>query len=352
MRLEWQMNSTFGPAGDASLPSIADKVRFLSEPSTHAHSPKAVTVVETHMSYVFLAGERAYKLKKPVRFPFLDFSTLSAREFDCREELRLNSRLAAHVYLGVVPLTLTSKDHMSLGGEGAVIDWLVEMRRLPGDRMLDFMLREDRRLDGALIDDLSETLGDFYSRAQRSAISADAYVARFLREQIENRRILTSADFNLNHGRIPAVLDWLDASLERDRSFLEERVRGGRIVEGHGDLRPEHICFTVPIAIFDCLEFNRELRQVDPFDELAFLGMECAHFGAPSLGPMIISKVAERLSESPPPHLIPLYGAWRAVLRARLALAHLLDPDPRSPEKWEPLARRYLELAEEALGRF
>ncbi|MBI1868103.1 MAG: hypothetical protein HYS06_07405 [Methylocystis sp.] len=301
------------------------------------------------MSFVFLAGERAYKLKKPVRFPFLDFSTLRAREASCREEARLNPRLAPNVYLGAVPLTISKSGDLSLNGEGAVVDWLVEMRRLPQDLMLDKMLI-DGRLDGANIDALCQTLANFYERAERSAIAPGAYVARFFREQAESRSILTRRDFAVDHGRIPTLLERLEASLTANRSLLEQRVRAGRIVDGHGDLRPEHVCFTDPIAIFDCLEFNSELRQVDPFDELAFLGVECALLGAPGVGQAIIAKTAARLGEAAPDRLIALYAACRAVLRARLAIAHLLDPAPRRPEKWEPLANRYLNLAETALA--
>src|ERR1019366_6311732 len=214
-RVGMTMNSTAGRDEGADAPSVpvstADKVCFLSEPSAYPHSPQNVTLVETHMSFVFLAGGRAYKLKKPVRFPFLDFSTLRAREINCREELRLNRRLAAQVYLGIVPLNLSADNRLSLGGDGDVVDWLVVMRRLPADRMLDRMLIEGR-LDDGLIDDLCETLGDFYRRADRSAISPSAYAARFFREQMENRRILTRRDFALDHGRIP-LLDRLDAIL-------------------------------------------------------------------------------------------------------------------------------------------
>ena len=352
-RVGMTMNSTASRdegAKAASVPvSTADKVSFLSDPSAYPQSPRDVTLVETHMSFVVLAGERAYKLKKPVRFPFLDFSTLRAREINCREELRLNRRLARDTYLGIVPLRLSADKKLSLNGDGAVVDWLVLMRRLPAERMLDRMLAEGR-LDDRLIDDLCETLGGFYRRADRSAISPSAYAARFFREQLENRRILTRRDFALDHGRAPHLLDRLDAALTKSRPLLEERARLGHIVDGHGDLRPEHICFVDPIAIFDCLEFSSELRQVDPFDELAYLGLEIAQLRAPALGPRIIAKVADRLGESAPRQLVSLYTAWRAVLRARLALAHLLDPVPRRPERWEPLASRYLRLAEQALA--
>lgn len=333
----------------AAVVSLAEKVRRLVQPSAYAHAPREVEVVETHMSYVFLAGDRAYKLKKPVRFAFLDFSTLAAREADSREELRLNRRLAPGVYLAVVPLTLASSGELSIGGDGAVVDWLVEMRRLPATLMLDRLLT-DHALDESRVDELGATLADFYRRAERSAMTPTEYVARFFREHAENRNILTRRAFALDHGRVPNILDRLESRLVALSPALEERVRSGRIVDGHGDLRPEHICFCEPISIFDCLEFNSELRQVDPFDELAFLDIECALLGAPRVGARLIAETAERLGEAPPPELIALYGACRATLRARLAVAHLLDPVPRKPEKWEPLAGRYLRLAEERMA--
>lgn len=347
------MNSTHGKAAgaaaDAPSPTIEEKLRFLSAASSYPHAPLSVSVVETHMSHVFLAGDKVYKLKKPVRYPFLDFSTLAARERNCREEARLNRRLAADVYLGVLPLTYDARGGLALGGDGAIVDWLVEMRRLPQEAMLDRLIR-DGRLTEARIDAICETLADFYRRAERSSITAQDYAMRFFREQEKNRDILTRRDFALDHGRTPVLLDLLDARLAASRSLLEERVSSGHIVDGHGDLRPEHICLREPIAIFDCLEFNVELRQVDPFDELAFLGIECALLGASTLGARLVEKVARRLGWEPPRQLVSLYGAWRAALRARLCVAHLLDAAPREPAKWEPLATRYLDLAQQALA--
>ena len=335
--------------GTSASTSMLDKVRFLSDPLSYSHLPHDVRVVETHMSFVFLAGEKAYKLKKPVRFPFLDFSTLEAREAMCREELRLNRRLAIDVYLDIRPLTLSPRGKLAIGGEGDVVDWLVEMRRLPQDRMLDHLLAEGR-ISGMEITILARRLVEFYRRADPSTISPSDYTDRFLREQAKNRDILTCRDFALDHGRSNSILDCLDARLAADYALLEERVRARRIVDGHGDLRPEHICFTDPIAIFDCLEFNAELRQTDLFDELAFLDIECALLGAPWFGPKLIAVASELLGEPTPARITSLYAAYRAVLRARLAIAHLLDPVPRLPEKWEPLASRYLALAEKALS--
>ena len=335
-------------ADDAGV-SLAEKIRFLSGPASYPHAPRTVRVVETHMSFVFIAEAKTYKLKKPVRFSFLDFSTLALREAMCREELRLNRRLAPHVYLGVRALIERPTGTLAIGGDGVVVDWLIEMKSLPERRMLDVMLAE-KRVSALEIQLLARRLAEFYRNAGVSTIAPSDYARRFFCEQRINREILTARAFALDHGRSSLVLDRLDARLALDRPFLEERVRAGCVVEGHGDLRPEHVNFSDGIAIFDSLEFNAELRQVDPFDEIAFLGVECALLDAPGIGLQLAEAVAARLGVEVPERLIPLYAAWRAVLRARLAVAHLLDPRPRTPQKWEPLAGRYLALAEKALG--
>jgi aminoglycoside phosphotransferase family enzyme len=129
-----------------------------------------------------------------------------------------------------------------------------------------------------------------------------------------------------------------------------KRLDAGRIVDGHGDLRPEHICLIEPPVIFDCLEFNAELRAVDPFEELAFLGLECSVLGADWIGEKIIAQVSEDLDDHPGADLICAYAAFKALLRARLALAHLLEPNPRTPAKWVPQAERYLDAAAQILA--
>ena len=177
------MDSTYekaaGAIRDTGSPTTAQKLRFLSDPSAYPHAPSTVTVVETHMSYVFLAGDKAYKLKKPVRYPFLDFSTLDARERNCREEARLNRRLAADVYLGVLPLTFDGARVFALGGDGAVVDWLVEMRRLPQEAMLDRLI-SDGRLTEARIDAVCDTFGGFLSPRRSFSDRRQRLCAAFL----------------------------------------------------------------------------------------------------------------------------------------------------------------------------
>jgi aminoglycoside phosphotransferase family enzyme len=146
------------------------------------------------------------------------------------------------------------------------------------------------------------------------------------------------------------VLERVERALAASRQALEDRVRQGQVVDGHGDLRPEHVCLADPIVIFDCLEFSRELRWSDPFDEIAFLGLECELLGAAWIGPALAQSLSERLGSRPSDDLTRFYRAFRAVMRARLTIAHLLDPVPREPAKWEPLAMRYLSIAETTLS--
>ena len=148
----------------------------------------------------------------------------------------------------------------------------------------------------------------------------------------------------------PGVLDRMDQALLHQRAALCRRAADGRIVDGHGDLRPEHVCLLKPPMVIDCLEFNAALRQVDPFDELALLAMECAMAGAAWIGPRQLAGCAQTLADTPPPVVWQVYTAGRALLRARLALAHLLDDRPRTPERWAPQARRYLAQAAAALA--
>lgn len=297
------------------------------------------------MSWVFLVGKRAYKLKKPVRYPYLDFSTVEARARDCREEVRLNLRLAPDVYLGVTPLTLGQNGSLAIGGDGAPVDWLVVMRRLPRERMLDRALAEGQ-VSGEEITAVADRLCSFYETAERADIPPNAYVAQFQREHARTREVLTDAAFDLDGARIEDILARVEEVLLRNTGLLTARVEAGRVVDGHGDLRPEHVCLNTPPVIIDCLEFNRQLRLVDPVDELVFLGLECKRLGDGWIGPALIERYSAQLGDSPSPELIAFYWRYRACLRARLSLVHILERDTRKPEKWLPLARQYLALAE------
>lgn len=329
--------------------STVEKVAFLGTPEAYPYRPLRVDVKETHMSWVFIAGDHVYKLKKPVRYPFLDFRTLPAREANCREEVRLNRRLAPEVYVGVVPLTKKHDGRLVLGSHGEVVDWLVEMRRLPDGLMLDRAILEhtiERDRGDRRIDAVGDLLIAFYRACPPADLSPLSYVQQFAREHAINEAVLSDPRFNLDRAHAGYALDHVRRGIKEDAAILQHRVKHGRVVEGHGDLRPEHICLSDPPVIIDCLEFSRAFRLVDPFDELMFLALECERLNASWIGERLIKRCADGLGEQPSPRLLEFYWAYRACLRARLALAHLLEPDLREPWKWVPLANRYLELAQ------
>jgi aminoglycoside phosphotransferase family enzyme/predicted kinase len=339
----------FTPADPALAdPGLGAKVAFLSRPESYAEPTKRVEVLETHMSWVFLTDTAAWKLKKPVRSRYLDFSTAAARRADCEEELRLNRRLSDGVYVGSVPLALDAERGLRLGEGGNVVDWLVRMRRLPGERMLDRLLRERalRREDFAR---MIERLARFYRDAAPVALLAAQYRARFVAEIAENRRELGAPVYGLPLESVEATCAQQLALLERQPGLFDERVFTGRIVEAHGDLRPEHICLEEKPQIIDCLEFSRDLRLLDPADELGFLALECERLGAPQLATTIFGIYTAVTGDAPPAVLVHFYQSYRACVRAKIAIRHLADAAPREPAKWPAQARAYLALAREHL---
>jgi uncharacterized protein len=256
-----RMTISVSPAGETV--SLTEKVAFLSSPGAYAEAPVRVELRETHMSWVFLTEGFAWKLKKPVRHPFLDYRTLASRQRFCEEENRLNRRLAPGVYLGVLPLVRLPDGTLRLGGEGEVVDWLVRMRRLPATQMLDVAL-QCRTATVAGVTAAADHLAAFYAAAPPVAVPEVDYLARFAREMALNRGTLHNGAYGLPDDAPAALLDTLNAVLARERDMLLAPLRSGRVVEGHGDLRPEHVFLGEPPAVIDCLEFDRSLRLVDP----------------------------------------------------------------------------------------
>ena len=338
---ERSATSPISPPLDRRAPTLSDKVAFLQRPSSYGLTGK-VECVETHMSWVFLAGQRAYKLKKPVSFGYLDFSTLAKREAACRAELALNTALADGVYIEVAPLVLAA-DGLALGGRGAVVDWLVVMRRLDREDMLDKRMGR-RPPTRAELDHLALALARFRRHARPRPVAPARYLRLLRQALIDDRAILLRPELRLPSGSIRRVDSVLQRALRcRSDPFA---ARAGRLIDGHGDLRPEHICFDGPVVrIIDRIEFNATLRRIDPLDELAYLDLECERLGSPAAGRRIRAGVTPASGARADEAVWLFYRCYRAMLRARLSIAHLLEPRPRTPAKWAPQARSYLRIA-------
>ena len=325
--------------------SIDEKVAFLRSPDAYPARPAGVEVVETHMSWVFLADALVYKLKKPVRYEFLDFSTVEARRRNCEREVQLNRRLAGDVYYGVVPLVMRTDGHLQLDGPGPVVDWLVKMRRLPAHRMLDAAIRSDS-VSAEDVRRLSHLLSEFYQRTAPVAVSEAEYRGRFAIEIRANHAELSKPNYELSAPQVDRVTQGQQRVLCENVDLLERRARDGKIVDAHGDLRPEHICLTAEPRIIDCLEFKRQFRILDPVDELSYLALECERLKAPAIGDEVLRQYLAARGDAPPAELIWFYKAFRACLRARIAIWHIADHEVRDTDKWRRRANDYLELAE------
>lgn len=336
-------------------PSFEDKVAFLSRAGTYGSTAKTVERRETHMSWVFLAGHEAYKLKKPVRFPYLDFSTPARREAACRAELALNRRLAPDVYKAVAPIVRSGRG-LAIGGRvrepagrtadgaGDVVDWLVIMRRLDPDATLEHAIAT-RTLSAGQLDRLLATLAAFYRHAAPVLVSPEAHLRGLRRGLACSMRVLRDPRLGLPAGLAREVDRVQRCFLARRSALIAARVRGRHVVDGHGDLRPEHVWLTDPVRIIDGLEFNPGLRAVDPCDEIAFLCLECERLGCAWAANHIRRRAGQLLPDGVSDALFVFYRCCRATLRARLTAAHLLEPHPRTPEKWRRLACSYLRLA-------
>ena len=320
------------PDGPASL---ADKVAHLKR----LCGPGDATI-ETHFAWIFLVGDRALKLRKPVRRDTMDYSTIAARHADAEDDVRLNSRLAPGVYLRVVPLVRRSDGVLAPGEPGEAVDWLVEMRRLDRNLFLDAMLARGAVRPGAL-DDVAGLLARFYAAAEPVITGAGQFGTRLAAQSAANARAIESLD--VEKSRRLATLQ--GAAISSLAPELDARARDGCVVEGHGDLRPEHVLLSSPPLIIDCLEFDRDLRIVDRAEELCVLELECARIGHPAAGRRLLEACLAKLGDEPSARLLDLYRSHRAAHRAKLYTWRSAEPDGGTPEEWRARAADYLETA-------
>lgn len=325
------------------------KIEHLARPESYPDRPLAVEVIETHFAWVFLAGRFVYKLKKPIRLHDCDLTTLAARRATCELEVALNRRLAPTVYLGTVPLC-ASDGTLRLAGSGTPVEWLVKMHRLPRDRSLD-RLAANGTVDDRQLEALLELLVRFYASAARAPWDGRAY-RRALTREIERTAVdLALPALGLDTDQVRALADRLATFTARHADLLHARVAAERVVDAHGDLRPEHIFLLPPEPqVIDCLEFSAELRLQDSAAELAFLALECDRLGHPALARRLLELYRRCSHDEVPADLYAFYRAERAFVRAKLAAWHLYDDlAADAAARWRARARWYLDTAAASL---
>ena len=321
-------------------------VRFLSRPASYPHPTGKVLRRETHVSHVFLAGTFAYKLKKPVRFPFLDASTLARRKAFCRLELSLNRRLAPAVYLGITPVVETAQG-LRLGGHGRAVEWLVKMHRLPEERMLDQLVAR-RQVGRHDMRRIADRLISFFKRTARSRTidryGVPAQVAELVLGNLREcqpfvGRLLSEADRR-----------FLEASyrqfLALREPVLARRVAEGRIIDGHGDLRCENICVDGGVNIFDCVEFQPAFRCGDAANDFSFLVMDLESRGRSDLAGALVDGYRQKMRDPTFEQVLAFYKCHRSLVRGKVrGFAWLQHPRTRQGRRVQRLSRAHFRLA-------
>jgi aminoglycoside phosphotransferase family enzyme/predicted kinase len=318
-------------------PSV-DRLRdALADPSVYPHDPASVTVRQTHISLVALAPPRVYKVKKPVDLGFLDFSTLEQRRHYCEEEVRLNRRLCEGTYEGVAPIVAT-EDGLRVDppeANGEVVEYAVRMRHLSPDDFLHARLRRGA-VAPADLDRVADTLCDFYKeRPSGPEIAAAGW--------IENLRVSTDENFEQTADHVGSLLAepvyealryYVDRFYDQNAALLHRRRAGGLIVDGHGDLRLEHVHLTDErVCIYDCIEFNERFRHLDVANDIAFLAMDLDLHGRPDLARRVARRMAEALGDPELDALIDFYKCYRAYVRGKVEGMQAQDEEIPAEER-------------------
>ena len=308
-----------------TVPSLRTKVAYLADPHHYSPRPRSVGCIETHYAWVFLVGSHALKLKKPLCQTSMDYRTLADRERACRTELELNRRLAPAVYLGVTALRQTRTGRLSLRSGTRVVEWLVQMRRLAPARSLERTLLR-RAVTERDWTRLAQTLAAFFAQTGRRPMSPTAYLTRLRHQTARTARELCAGDLRLDARQVSAVAKVQRQFLAAHGALLQGRA--AQLRDGHGDLRPEHVFLdsrAARLCVIDCLEFDADLRRLDPAEEIAFLALECARLAGARTASRLLAQYRRCSADPAPAALIDFYMSRRAAVRAQISAWHLRD---------------------------
>jgi len=329
----------------AELPEL---IQALLDPRVYPEPPASVELVQTQISYVFLAGEYVYKIKKPVDMGFLDYSTLDKRRSLCRKEVELNRRLCADTYLEVTPIT-KEKNRFVVGGKGEAIEYAVKMRILPQDRMMDALLAQNK-VSTAMVGQVADILATFHQKAATNdAITREGGIEAVIKNTSENFD-QTEKYFNIIIApeTFTRIKNYTENFLKTNRALFLKRMADGKVRDCHGDLHSNHICFTPGgICIYDCIEFIDRLRYTDIAADIAFLAMDLDHYGRADLSKIFIEAYVKKSGDKELLKLLNFYKCYRAYVRGKVGCFGYDDPhiSAAQKEKIVESARSYFKLA-------
>jgi aminoglycoside phosphotransferase family enzyme/predicted kinase len=320
----------------------------LARPDFYPERPERVDVRETHISWVFLAGDRAYKLKKPLVLPFLDYGTAARRREMCREEVRLNRRLADDLYLGVRAVAATDGGlELAEEGDPRAVDYVVEMRRYDERSTLAAKLERGELKRGEIVR-LGRALARFHARARRAQATGVPALALERRMTENFHELLAIVEQRAEVGWVLELERFVHAFVVAHAQMLDARARRGFVREGHGDLRAEHVLLGERLDVVDCIEFDRQLWELDVADDLAFLVMDLAASGGERFARALVRAYRDAGGDPGEDRLIAFYASYRALVRAKVALLRAAQHPAAGHERAREsaAARDLLALAE------
>ncbi len=320
---------------------------FFMNPEVYPDKPARVDLVQTHISWVFIGDQIVYKVKKPVDFGFLDFSTLEKRAYYVAEELRLNARFSPEVYLAVVPVSLVGGS-LRLGDKSNIVEYALKMRRISEENMLykrlDLVTPADMARVGAHV---ARLYAGIPSDERARAFGGLDTVATNVIENFDQTRKYIGGP--LSQATFERIETWSRAFMDQQAALFERRLQEGCIKDCHGDLHLQHICMEEDkIFIFDCIEFNERFRFGDVAADVAFLAMDCDFNGRPELGEAFVTAYTRAAGDTTLPEILTFYKVYRAYVRAKVT-SFLLDDEglePRVRQEAFARAKRYYDLAE------
>lgn len=326
----------------------------LRAPRAYPHPTDAIEVVETHISWIVLTGEFAYKIKKPVNLGFLDFSDLARRRFFCQEELRLNRRFAPDIYLSVEPIGGPT-GQPKVGCSEPLLDYAVKMRQFDQRGMFLSLLAAEK-LGTTHIDRTADAIAEIHrAAARRVAPEQRLGSAEVVRRAVDEtfRALFLRASDSEERGRLAGLAEWAEYQLARLTPFMEDRRQRGFVRECHGDLHLGNLVWVGGRPVpFDCIEFDPALRWIDIVSEIAFLGMDLEARGAPALAYRFLNRYETLTGDYAGLRLWDYFRLYRALVRAkvsRLSMDH--NANPRRIQELTEDHRRYLDYAESVTER-
>lgn len=304
--------------------ALPETLKDLLDKSAYPHSCENIALIETHISWVLLTGDFAYKLKKPVKFSFLDFSTLELREHFCREELRCNRAFAPTLYVDVVPIYLGRDRSVRVGGNvhsgDTLLEWAVQMRQFDPAQQLDRLL-DSNAVTTDMLTSFGRELAARHAELPRLKGTANEIDRRVIAPAHDNFREIAATGLQAAHANLLQKTQELSTAAGQNmQSLLAERIANGYVRECHGDLHLSNLaCIDGRVTAFDCLEFNPNLRWIDTFNDVAFLFMDCHERGRSDLAYAFLDGYLDLSADYRGTELLGYFAAYRSMVRAKVA---------------------------------